>query len=74
MAHQRLIIWFPNGDAEFYARSDVPSVGDRITRNNSDWIVARVETHVDKSVRVTVKPSGVVRDDSWPAPYEFIRR
>ena len=72
MAHQRLIIWFPNGDAEFYAGFDVPSVGDRITRNNSDWIVARVESHIDKSVRVTVMPSEVVRDDSWPAPYEFL--
>ncbi len=64
MAHQRVIIWFPNGDAEFYAGFDVPSVGDRITRNNSDWIVARVESHIDKSVRVTVMPSEVVRDDS----------
>ena len=63
MAHQRVIIWFPNGDAEFYAGFDVPSVGDRITRNNSDWIVARVESHIDKSVRVTVMPSEVVRDD-----------
>ena len=59
MARQRVIIWFPNGDAEFYAGFDVPSVGDRITRNNSDWIVARVESHIDKSVRVTVMPSEV---------------
>ena len=72
MAHQRVIIWFPNGDAEFYAGFDVPSVGDRITRNNSDWIVARVESHIDKSVRVTVMPSEVVRDDSWPVPYESL--
>ena len=74
VVHQRLIIWFPNGDAEFYAGVDVPSVGDRIRRNNSDWIVARVESHVDKTVRVTVRPSEVVRDDSWPAPYQFIGR
>ena len=56
--HQRLIIWFPNGDAEFYAGFDVPSVGDRIRRNDSDWIVARVESHVDKTVRVTVHAFG----------------
>ena len=73
MARQRLIIWFPNGDAEFYA-GFVPLVGDRITRNNSDWIVARVESDVDKTVRVTVMPSEVVRDNSWPAPYEFVHR
>ena len=74
MAHQRVIIWFPNGDAEFYTGFDVPWFGDTITRNNSDWIVARVESHIDKSVRVTVMPSEVVQDDSWPAPYEFLSR
>ena len=74
MAHQRVFTRFLNGDAEFYAGFDVPSVGDRITRNNSDWIVARVESHIDKSVRVTVMPSEVVRDDSWPVPYEFLSR
>jgi len=46
----------------------------RATRNNSDWIVASVEGHIDKSVRVTVMPSEVVRDDSWPAPFEFLSR
>ena len=73
MAQQRLIIWFPNGDAEFYAGL-VPSVGDRITRRGSDWIVARVQTHIDDTVRVTVTASEVVRDDSWPVPYNFTTR
>jgi hypothetical protein len=72
VAQQRLIIWFPDGDAEFYFGL-VPSVGDRITRRASDWIVASVQTHVDDTVRVTVMATEVVRDDSWPAPYEFIR-
>ena len=74
MANQTLIIWFPNGDAEFCVRSDVPSIGERITMHDSDWIVARVEKHLDKTVRVTVMPVEVVRDDSWPAPSELVTR
>ena len=74
MADQTLIIWFPNGDAEFCVRSDVPTIGECITVHDSDWVVARVETHLDKTVRVTVMPTEVVRDDSWPAPFELIRR
>jgi len=72
VAHQTLIIWFPNGDAEFCVRSDVPTIGERITVHDSDWVVARVETHLDKTVRVTVMPTEVVRDDSWPVPFELI--
>jgi hypothetical protein len=74
VAQQTMIIWFPNGDAEFCVRSEVPSIGEKMTMQDSDWIVARVETHVDETVRVTVTPSAVVRDDSWPAPYEFLTR
>ena len=74
MANQTLIIWFPNGDAEFCVRSDVPSIGERITLHDSDWIVARVENHLDKTVRVTVMPARVVRDDSWPAPSGLVTR
>jgi hypothetical protein len=70
VAQQRLIIWFPHGDAEFYTRLG-PTVGDRITRRGRDWIVARVQTHIDDTVRVTVMATEVVRDDSWPTPYEF---
>jgi len=72
VAHQTLIIWFPNGDAEFCVRSDVPTIGERITVHDSDWVVARVETHLDRTVRVTVMPTEVVRDDSWPVPFELI--
>ena len=46
-------------------------VGDRITRHHSDWIVSRVDTDPERAVRVTVMPSEVVRDDSWPTPYGY---
>ena len=72
MANQTLIIWFPNGDAEFCVRSDIPSIGERLALRNSEWIVARVENHLDKAVRVTVMPAEVVRDDSWPVPSELV--
>lgn len=72
MAHEVLIIRFPNGDAEFYATSDISSVGDTITRYDSDWIVARVDTNPERAVRVTVMPSEVVRDGSWPTPHGLI--
>jgi hypothetical protein len=73
VANEVLIICFPNGDAELYAGGNVPSVGDRITRHHSDWIVSRVDTDPERAVRVTVMPSAVVRDDAWPAPYGFVR-
>jgi len=72
VANQTLIIWFPNGDAEFCVRSDIPSIGERLALRNSEWIVARVENHLDKAVRVTVMPAEVVRDDSWPVPSELV--
>ena len=72
MANQTLIIRFPNGDAEFCARSDVPSIGERLALRNNEWIVARVENHLDKAVRVTVMPAEVVRDASWPVPSELV--
>jgi hypothetical protein len=74
VANQTLIIWFPNGDAEFCVRSDIPSIGERITLRDGEWIVARVENHLDRTVRVTVMPAEVVRDDSWPAPSEVVTR
>ena len=74
MANQTLIIWFPNGDAEFCVRSDIPSIGERMPLRDSEWIVARVENHLDRTVRVTVMPAEVVRDDSWPAPSKLLTR
>ena len=71
MAQQRLISWFPNGDAESYTGVG-PTVGDRITRRGRDWIVARVQTHIDDTLRVTLMATEVARDDSWPTPYEFV--
>ena len=72
MANQTLIIWFPNGDAEFCVRSDIPSIGERLALRNSEWIVARVENHLDETARVTVMPAEVVRDDSGPVPSELV--
>ena len=72
MANQTLIIWFPNGDAEFCVRSDIPSIGEGLALRNSEWIVARVENHLDETARVTVMPAEVVRDDSWPVPSELV--
>ena len=72
MANQTLIIWFPNGDAAFCVRSDIPSIGERLALRNSEWIVARVENHLDETARVTVMPAEVVRDDSWPVPSELV--
>ena len=74
MANQTLIIWFPNGDAEFCVRSVIPSIGERLTLRNSEWIVARVQNHFDEIARVTVMPAEVVRDDSWPVPSELVTR
>jgi len=68
-----LIIRFPDGETEIYAGSLVPSIGDRLTRRNADWIVARVDLNSLGRTVVTVMPAAVVRDDTWPEPYEFIR-
>jgi hypothetical protein len=73
MSSKALIIRFPDGDAEFYW-GGAPSVGDTIGRRNGDWIVSRVEANLEGRVNVTVLPAEVVRDDTWPRPYEFITR
>jgi hypothetical protein len=67
-----LIIRFPNGEAELYPESRLPVVGDKLVRRNVEWIVARVETHGLGGAAVTVTPTDVVRDPSWPDPYGFI--
>lgn len=72
MSSDVLIIRFPDGDAEFSARSLVPTVGDRIWRRNEAWIVAAVDTNHGAATTVTVMPAEVTRDDSWPEPYQSI--
>lgn len=73
MHDEVLIIRFPDGASEIYAGSFVPSIGDKLTRRDADWIVARVDLNSLGRTAVTVMPAAVVRDDSWPQPYEFIR-
>ena len=72
MASEVLIIRYPDGDAEFWAGGDVPSVGDSLTRRNADWTVAHVDADTDGCVRVIVMPARPVRDDSWPKPFQFV--
>ena len=43
-------------------------------RRNGNWIVSRVEANFDAVVNITVLPAEVVRDETWPRPYEFITR
>jgi hypothetical protein len=73
MSDEVLVIRFPNGDAEIYSGSFVPSTGDRLTRRESEWIVARVDTRGEGRTTVIVMPVVVRRDESWPKPYEFVR-
>ena len=73
MSGEALLIRFPDGDAEIYSGSFVPSSGDRLTRRDSEWIVARVDAAREGRVVVIVMPAAVQRDESWPKPYEFIR-
>jgi hypothetical protein len=74
VSSKALILRYPNGDAEFYWGTDAPGVGDTIGRRNGNWIVSRVEANFDGVVNVTVLPAEVVRDETWPRPYEFITR
>lgn len=67
-----LIVRFPNGESEFHSGSRVPSVGDRLTRRSTRWIVARVETKQDGRIAVTLMPAEVERLEDWPAPYAFV--
>ena len=73
MSQEMLVIRFPNGDAEIYSGSSIPSAGDRLARRESEWIVARVDVRGEGRTTVTVRPVAVQRDESWPKPYEFIR-
>ena len=72
MSGEVLVIRFPNGDAEIYSGS-CPSTGDRLTRRDTQWIVARVDFRPESHTTVTVMPVRVQRDASWPTPYEFVR-
>lgn len=72
MSSEVLVIRFPNGDAEIYAGS-CPSTGDRLTRRDTQWIVAKVDFRRGSHTTVTVRPVEVLRDTGWPTPYEFVR-
>ena len=72
MADEFVLIRLPDGDAEFHAGAQVPAVGERMYVRGADWLVARVDRAPGR-VTVTVMPPEVVRDESWPTPYEFLR-
>jgi hypothetical protein len=71
MDAQVLIIRFPNGDAEFYA-GRLPSVGDRLVRNDAEWVVCGVAANSLGGTSITVTATNVIRDKGWPDPYGFI--
>lgn len=68
-----VVIRFPNGDAEIYSGSVLPSTGDRLSRGGTDWVVARIDIHAEGRTTVTVVASEVQRDQGWPMPYEFVQ-
>ena len=69
-----LVIRFPDGDAQFHSAPAMPSIGDRIQKRDAYWRVARVDANTQDLIAVTVMPwLEVVRDESWPEPYQFIR-
>ena len=72
MADAIIVIRFPDGDVEFDAGPAVPGVGDQVTKRGMRWRVAHVDDTQGR-VAVTLTPAEVVRDDSWPAPFEFSR-
>ena len=72
MSQEVFVIRFPNGEAEIYSGSAVPSTGDRLTRGDTEWVVARVEARLEGRTTVSVMPVAVQRDESWPKPYEFV--
>lgn len=72
MSAEVLVIRFPNGDAEIYSGSR-PSTGDKLTRRDTQWIVAQVASRGGSHTAVTVMPVKVQRDPSWPTSYEFVR-
>ncbi len=67
-----VVVRFPNGDAEIYAGSVVPSTGDRLSRGETEWVVARIDIPAAGRTTVTVVASEVQRDQGWPTPYEFV--
>ena len=72
MADAIIVIRFPDGDVEFEGGPEVPAVGDAITKPGRPWRVAHVDDTQGR-IAVTLMPAEVVRDDSWPAPFEFSR-
>jgi hypothetical protein len=71
MDSQVLIIRFPNGDAELYT-GRMPAVGDRVVRNDVEWVVSGVAANSLGGKSITVTATKVLRDKSWPDPYGFI--
>ena len=72
MADAIIVIRFPDGDVEFEGGPEVPAVGEAITKRGRPWRVAHVDDTQGR-IAVTLMPAEVVRDDSWPAPFEFSR-
>jgi hypothetical protein len=67
-----ILVRFPDGGAELYWGSSVPSVGDQLTRNGWRWIVARVGRDPAGAQAITLMPAEVERDEGWPSTFDFI--
>ena len=66
-----LVIRFPNGDAEIYS-GGTPATGDRLSRGEKEWVVARIDARLEGRTTVSVVDCDVQRDPGWPSPYEFV--
>jgi hypothetical protein len=50
----------------------MPAVGDRVVRNDVEWVVSGVAANSLGGKSITVTATKVLRDKSWPDPYGFI--